>query len=118
MAINSRQKGARGEREWAHYLTKKGYPARRGQQFSGSKDSPDVVCESLKGMHWEVKKVQALNLEAAYAQALRDCDIKVPIVAHRRDNSEWKVTLSAEHFFKILEQIPDLKKPDALQEPK
>ena len=45
--INSRQKGARGERQWRDELRANGYVARRGQQFSGSADSPDVVCNDL-----------------------------------------------------------------------
>jgi hypothetical protein len=45
--MNSRNKGKRGELEAAHMLTHEGFPARRGQQFSGGTDSPDVVCESL-----------------------------------------------------------------------
>ena len=45
--INSRQKGARGERELAAVFTTAGFPARRGQQFSGSPDSPDIVVEGL-----------------------------------------------------------------------
>jgi hypothetical protein len=36
--INSRQKGARGERQWRDELRAHGYDARRGQQFSGSPD--------------------------------------------------------------------------------
>ena len=42
--INSRAKGARYERELARYLDENGFPARRGQQFAGGSDSPDVVC--------------------------------------------------------------------------
>ena len=97
--MNSRQKGARGEREWAKWLQDRGYSARRGQQFSGSPDSPDVICESLP-IHWEVKRVQALNLDAALAQATNDSPKnKVPVVAHRRDGKNWKITLDAEAFF-------------------
>ena len=46
--MNSRAKGARGERLWRDELRAQGFTARRGQQFSGSPDSPDVVCEELK----------------------------------------------------------------------
>jgi len=55
VTINSRQKGARGERAWAAYLRSLGFDARRGQQFSGSKDSPDVVSSALASLHCEVK---------------------------------------------------------------
>ena len=55
--INGRQKGAQGEREFATVLKDLGIEARRGQQFSGGKDSPDVVAD-LTGVHFEVKRVQ------------------------------------------------------------
>lgn len=100
--VNSRQKGARGEREWRDQLRDQGYEARRGQQFSGSPDSPDVVCESLP-IHWEVKRVQALNVENAMRQAEGDCgEDKLPAVAHRKNGQKWCVTMRAEDFFALL----------------
>lgn len=103
---NSRQKGARGEREWAQYLTGKGFPARRGQQFRGGSDSADVICERLDdAFQWEVKRVEALNINDAVEQAVRDADGKIGIVAHRKNGDEWKVTLLAEHFFALLESL-------------
>ena len=59
MTINSRAKGARGEREFAAFMREHGYEAHRGQQFAGSADSPDVV-HSIPGIHIEVKRVEAL----------------------------------------------------------
>ena len=117
MPINSRQKGARAERAWRDELRAQGYlKARRGQQFSGSPDSPDVVCEELKQFHFEVKHVEKLNVYDAYAQAVRDsdgirnngCGIKLPIVAHKRNNHPWLVTMSSETFFKLLREAPNL----------
>src|SRR5262245_30290215 len=70
--VNSRRKGARGERQWRDELRANGYVARRGQQFSGSPDSPDVVCEELEWIHFEVKAVERLNIEDAMEQARRD----------------------------------------------
>ena len=70
--MNSRQKGARGERLWRDQLRENGWDARRGQQFSGGAESPDVVCESLGWLHQEVKCVERLNIEDAMAQARRD----------------------------------------------
>ena len=43
--MNSRNKGKRGELEWRDVIRSHGYEARRGQQFSGSPDSPDVVTD-------------------------------------------------------------------------
>jgi hypothetical protein len=51
--MNSREKGKRGERQWRDELREQGFAARRGQQFSGGAESPDVVCDSLPWMHFE-----------------------------------------------------------------
>lgn len=104
--MNSREKGKRGERQWRDELRAQGFQARRGQQFSGSPDSPDVVCDSLPWIHFEVKAVERLNIEDAMDQARRDCHEKdakkIPIVAHRRNFRPWLVTMEAETFFQFL----------------
>lgn len=103
MAINSRNKGARAEREFASFLREHGFDARRGQQFSGSPDSPDVVSDSFP-FHIETKMVQKLNLIDACAQAEGDCGGKPWIVAHRRNHSPWLITLRAEEFMKLVRE--------------
>jgi Holliday junction resolvase len=100
--MNSRAKGNRGERAWRDELRANGYDARRGQQFSGSPDSPDVICDALSWLHFEVKCVERLNIEDAMEQARRDSGLKTPIVAHKRNHRRWLVTLDAEDFFKFL----------------
>jgi len=99
--MNSRQKGARGEREWRDVLRSHGYEARRGCQFSGSPDSPDVVCDLP--FHFEVKRVQRLNIHDAVSQAQADCGGKHPVVAHRRNGGEWLVTMPSGVFFNLIE---------------
>jgi hypothetical protein len=89
--VNSRQKGARGERELANDLCAMGLRCRRGQQFSGSPDSPDVV--GLPGIHPEVKRVQKLNIHEAMEQALADCGKNTAAVFHRKNNKPWLVTV-------------------------
>ncbi len=87
---NSRAKGARGELELAKFLTERGYDARRGQQFAGGTDSPDVICAALGNYHLEVKRVESINIHAALAQAIRDCGgIRTPLVVHKRNRGEW-----------------------------
>jgi hypothetical protein len=124
--VNSREKGKRGERQWRDELRANGYAARRGQQFAGSAESPDVVCDSLPWIHFEVKAVERLNIEEAMEQARNDCGMrgaecgmtgstspqplspsgegrrKVPIVAHRRNFCAWLVTMEAKTFFEFL----------------
>jgi Holliday junction resolvase len=99
---NSRDKGKRGERQWRDELRANGYAARRGQQFSGSPDSPDVICDGLPWAHFEVKFVEHLNFSAAMAQARRDAGGKAAFVAHRRNHRPWLVTMDAERFYRLL----------------
>lgn len=102
--MNSRNKGAIGEREWRDELRAQGYDARRGQQFSGSPDSPDVVCPCLSWLHQEVKRVEKLNLQNATAQAEGDCGGKPWIIAHRRNHTPWLVTMRSDLFFKLIRE--------------
>ena len=100
--MNSRNKGKVGEREFAALLRAEGFDARRGQQFAGGADSPDVVSEALRWLHVEVKRTQALNLADACAQAEGDAGSKPWIVAHRRNHAPWLITMRAETFFQFL----------------
>ena len=101
-AINSRNKGKRGERQWRDELRENGYPARRGQQFAGGADSPDVICDGLPWAHFEVKLVEHLNLSAAMAQARQDANGKAAFLAHRKNFWPWLVTMEAERFYRLL----------------
>lgn len=94
---NSRAKGASAERELAHYLTLLGFEAWRGQQFSGSPDSPDVVCPSLGNLHIECKRLEQLRddgaaMDAAMAQARADAGSKTPVVLWRTNKRRWRLT--------------------------
>ena len=99
---NSRRKGAVGEREIARYLREHGFAeARRGQQFKGGADSPDVV--GLTGFHIEVKRVERLDLNAAMEQSIRDsAHGEKPLVVHRRNNDYWKVTMRLDDFMEVI----------------
>ena len=102
--MNSRAKGARGERMWRDELREAfgDSSIRRGQQFSGLGDSPDVVCPCLPDVHWEVKFCQVVKIGAWMAQAIRDAKDKLPVVAHKRNGEEWLITLRAADFLTIL----------------
>lgn len=101
MAINSKKKGAKGEREFAAFCREQGYDCRRTSQYCGQTgDASDVV--GLPGMHIEVKRVERLNIEDAMSQARRDAKPgEIPMVAHRRNNCRWLVTMDAENWFRL-----------------
>ncbi len=101
MPINSRQKGAAAEREFAAFLREHGYEARRGQQFSGGNESPDVA--SNFPFHIEVKRTERFSLNASMDQAKADADGKPYIVAHRSNRRPWYVIIEAAAFIKLIE---------------
>lgn len=99
--INSRAKGARGERQAAELLRRFGFNARRGQQFCGLTGNPDVV-HDIPGVHIEVKCVERLNVQEAMEQAQRDCQGKTPVVLHKRNGTPWLATVPAEVLLRLL----------------
>ena len=107
--INSRAKGAAGERELAGYLREQGWQkARRTQQYAGNPEggSGDVVCENFP-FHIEGKRCQALKPEEWMAQAKRDCPAgKIPAVFFRRNGrKEWLVVLTADDVCELARQL-------------
>lgn len=68
--MNSREKGAAGERELAGILKKYGYDCRRGQQYCGINGDADVI--GIPGLHIECKRVEKLNIDDALEQSIRD----------------------------------------------
>ena len=98
--MNSREKGAKGERELARKLKEYGYDCRRGQQYCGANGDADVV--GLPKIHIECKRVERLNLYDAMAQAKHDARAgETPAVFHRKNHCEGLVTLSLDDFIKI-----------------
>lgn len=103
--MNSRQKGARGEREAAAaWATVMGCRARRGQQFSGGTDSPDVVSD-YGNIHLEVKRVERGNPYWWVEQAERDCGGKIPLVLHRKDRKDWLVVMRLADVPRLAKEI-------------
>lgn len=102
MAINSRAKGAAGERELARKLREYGYnDAKRGRQFCGLNGNADIV-DALPGIHIECKRVERLNIDDAMLQAIRDRrEGEYPAVFHRKNNHEWLVTMRLEDWKEI-----------------
>ncbi len=102
--INSKRKGANGERELSNILKKHGYDCRRSQQFNGyaPDGQPDVI--GLDGIHIEVKRVERLNIDTAMEQAIRDCQDDIPTVWHRRNRKPWYVTMRLEDWIDMYER--------------
>lgn len=109
--MNSRQKGCRGERELRDVLRAAGFKnARRGQQFAGGNESPDVIVPELPTIHWECKRVQAGNPYKWMEQAIRDSNgggvvpTLLPIVAHKRNGCDWLAILRLDDIITLLKE--------------
>lgn len=101
--MNSREKGAKGERELAGKLRDYGFMARRGQQFSGINGDADVL--GLPNIHIECKRVERLNIEDAMGQSRRDArEGELPTVMHRKNNQKWMVTMYLEDWMRIYKE--------------
>lgn len=100
MAINARQKGKRNELLLAHKFQEYGFDARRSQQFAGINGDADVV--GVPYLHVECKAVQKLNLDKAMEQSQRDSrEGEIPVVVHRKDRQDWRITMKLEEFMPI-----------------
>ena len=103
MAINSKQKGARFERQLASLFREYGYTdSRRTAQYCGNTgDASDVV--GLPGIHVEAKHVEQMRLYDWIDQAKRDSKDtgNLPAVFHKKNNHEILVTLRFDDFMNI-----------------
>ena len=100
--MNSREKGAAGERELANLLQAHGYNTRRGQQFCGANGDADVV--GLPGIHIECKRVERLNLYDAMEQSEGDSrEGETPVVMHRKNRQDWLVTMRLSDWLEMYE---------------
>jgi len=107
---NSKQKGARGEREAAKYLRESWgiEDAKRGCQHAGGFDSPDIK-HGLTGYHIEVKYAGRCNIYDSIEQAAADASEDIPLVLYRQvrkdkhNKKDWVVILYADDFKKVLD---------------
>lgn len=106
--INSKRKGRNGELEVANLLKRHGYDARRGQQYCGANGDADVV--GLPGTHIEVKRTERLNINKAMRQAEDDKRYgEIPVVFHRSNAEQWKVTMWASDWIRMYRRANDEK---------
>ena len=107
----SRRKGAVGERELSRLLTDEGFPATRGAQHRGGPGSPDVLCPSLPGIHFEAKRCERLDLLGAIEQARSEAGGRLPVVAHRRNGCEWVAILPLADLLAIVRESSYVEQP-------
>ena len=100
MGKASREKGKRGEREVAAFLREYGYDGKRGVQYHGGPESPDV--SGLPGVHIEVKRTERFDLYGAMEQAKADSGSgELPLVVHRKNKCEWVAVMTLADFMSV-----------------
>lgn len=105
MAINSKQKGARFERQLAAIFRDYGYTdSRRTAQYCGNTgDASDVV--GLPGLHIEAKHQERMSLYDWMAQAKRDAAASdkdvLPAVFHKKNHAAILVTMELDDFMNL-----------------
>ena len=102
MAINSKQKGARFERQLASRFRDHGFEARRTAQYCGNTgDASDVV--GLEGIHIEAKHQERMQLYDWMEQARRDSagTGRIPAVFHKKNNAEILVTMELNNWMQL-----------------
>jgi Holliday junction resolvase len=106
--VNGKRKGRDGELELSNVLKEYGFSARRGQQYAGANGDADVV--GIPGVHIEAKRVEKLNIDEAMKQAVNDArEGEIPVVMHRKNRQEWKVTMLLKDFVNLYKEGNDGK---------
>lgn len=105
MGARSRRKGQRGELEAAAEIRRLfRVEARRGRQYCGMEESPDVLT-SIVGVHLEVKRTEALRLYGALEQAATDAGEQVPVVLHRANERPWVAIVRLDDLPRLAVQL-------------
>jgi Holliday junction resolvase len=118
MGKMQRTKGAKAEREFAEILNKKFGAKYKRTPLSGGMDLKGDIRRSygskhtiVDDFHWEIKRQETISIHKWYNQAKSDApSLMMPVVAFRRNNDEWKVTLSAEDFLNVIKELEDLRR--------
>lgn len=109
---NSRQKGKRGELDAADALRRLfSWTARRTQQFKGTSDSSDVEVAETPDAFWEVKREERLNVFKAMDTAVAEAGPKLPVLMHRRNRTDWLVTVRLTDLVRLAEVVTRARRP-------
>jgi len=115
--INARRKGNAGEIEWKNVLNKAFGTKYARTPLSGGLDLKGDVRRTYYSkrsiadeFHWEVKRVESINVHKCLNQAIRDARGGIiPVVAFRRNSQDWRVCLEADDFINILLELEELR---------
>ena len=94
----SRNKGANAERELCNILKAHGIQAQRTAPLQAGRESTDADVLAFDGIFLEVKRHEALRMEEWCKEAESQAGERVPVVAWRRNNQSWRVSLPLDDF--------------------
>ena len=114
MGSMSKRKGKVGEREAAAELgSLLGVDARRGVQYQGGPDSPDVVLEGV-AIHVEAKRTERLCLWDAIEQARSEAPTgAVPMVWHRCNRRPSVVIVETARLVELAREVVRVAGPSS-----
>lgn len=101
MSINSRRKGARGENEFIKRFLVPYWPeaCRNLDQYGPKKND----CLNAAGAHWQIKRAERADIWSWIRQADEEAaPTEVPIVAFRRNRSDWYCVIPADELVALL----------------
>ena len=102
MSASERRKGAEGEREVVRLLHEYGWPQAKRTSDGASQSQRGDIANGPLGVHWEVRRREALSIWACLAQAEGDAKGDWPVVAFRRSRSGWYAALPLEALLVLL----------------
>ena len=106
MGRMQREKGKRGEREVVALMRAYGFEARRGQQYRGGGDSPDII-HNIRGVYIEVKFREQLSLYPVLEETERGRELSCArsVVFYRRKTKPWVVVMYAEDYLELMQEV-------------
>lgn len=99
MSRTSRNKGARGELEFARLVRSFGFTCERtGRDGRTSQD----ITHNVESVHFEIKRDERMSVDAMVRQSEHDADPdEVPAVAWRRNRRPWRVDVPATEYLRL-----------------
>ena len=104
MGKSQRDKGKRGERAVAGFLTDAGWPTRRSVQFNGRDPNAvsDLIVDGLPQLAIEVKFRQAWAVDRWLQRQKDECrDGQLPMLFCKKNNEPLVIALYAEDFVRF-----------------
>lgn len=103
MSARERTKGAGGELEIVHILRDAGWKDAERTHDGRAQRTRGDIRNGPAGIHFEIKRVERLNVPAALRQAEQDANpLDIPVLVHRSSRQEWQATIPLSDLLDLL----------------